>query len=59
MPSELNCYAVPLREAALPRAALHLHGVIHVKVLRTWETQAMNIIFILTFRERLPDICVT
>jgi hypothetical protein len=35
--SVLNCYAVPLREAydLIPRAALHLHGVIHVKVLRT------------------------
>jgi hypothetical protein len=25
-------------EAVLPRAALHLHGVIHVKVLRTKES---------------------
>jgi hypothetical protein len=41
---------------SIPRATLHLHGVIHVKVLRTWETQAKNIIFILTFRERLLDI---
>jgi hypothetical protein len=35
----LNCYAV--REVVcfrLPRAALRLHGVIHVKVLRTWES---------------------
>ncbi|MDR1053762.1 MAG: hypothetical protein LBL39_06265 [Planctomycetaceae bacterium] len=36
----LNCYAVPCVVVALPRAAHHkviqcLHGVIHVKVLRT------------------------
>jgi hypothetical protein len=33
--SVLNCYAVPCVVVALPRAALRLHGVIHVKVLRT------------------------
>ncbi|MDR1054032.1 MAG: hypothetical protein LBL39_07625 [Planctomycetaceae bacterium] len=31
----LNCYAVRLERAVCPRAAFHLHGVIHVKVLRT------------------------
>jgi hypothetical protein len=33
----LNCYAVRWREAyySIPRAALRLHGVIHVQVLRT------------------------
>ncbi|MDR1053578.1 MAG: hypothetical protein LBL39_05330 [Planctomycetaceae bacterium] len=35
--SLLNCYAVPCVVVELPRAALRLHGVIHVKVLRTWE----------------------
>jgi hypothetical protein len=34
----LNCYAVPCVVLALPRAALRLHGVIHVKVLRTKES---------------------
>jgi hypothetical protein len=35
--SVLNCYAVRLAAAyySIPRAALRLHGVIHVKVLRT------------------------
>jgi hypothetical protein len=32
--SVLNCYAARCEEI-LPRAALRLHGVIHVKVLRT------------------------
>jgi hypothetical protein len=35
--SLLNYYVVPIEEVAIPRAAFHLHGVIHVKVLRTWE----------------------
>jgi hypothetical protein len=35
----LNCYAVLGRLGfRLHRAALRLHGVIHVKVLRTWES---------------------
>jgi hypothetical protein len=34
----LNCYAVPYIVVASPRAALRLHGVIHVKVLRTKES---------------------
>ncbi|MDR1052948.1 MAG: hypothetical protein LBL39_02130 [Planctomycetaceae bacterium] len=49
----LNYYVVPVGVVALPRAALRLHGVIHVKVLRTWESQVKNLTFILTFRERL------
>ncbi|MDR1053061.1 MAG: hypothetical protein LBL39_02705 [Planctomycetaceae bacterium] len=43
---------------SIPRAALHLHGVIHVKVLRTWEMQAKNIIFILLFVNDCL-ICIT
>ncbi|MDR1053842.1 MAG: hypothetical protein LBL39_06665 [Planctomycetaceae bacterium] len=34
----LNYYAVRCVRSVYPRAALHLHGVIHVKVLRTWES---------------------
>jgi hypothetical protein len=36
--SELNCYAVPCIVVEYPRAAFHLHGVINIKVLRTWES---------------------
>jgi hypothetical protein len=46
----LNCYAVRVGYGVTyPRAALRLHGVIHVKVLRTWESQAKNV----TYRKRL------
>ncbi|MDR1053259.1 MAG: hypothetical protein LBL39_03700 [Planctomycetaceae bacterium] len=36
--SVLNCYAVRCGGTVCPRAALRLHGVIHVKVLRTKES---------------------
>jgi hypothetical protein len=54
----LNYYVVPVGVVALPRAVLRLHGVIHVEVLRTWETQAKNIIFILILCERLHNFLV-
>ncbi|MDR1053115.1 MAG: hypothetical protein LBL39_02975 [Planctomycetaceae bacterium] len=33
---------------SLPRAAFHLHGVIHVKVLRTWNRTPITLFFTLS-----------